>query len=59
MQRNESERRPPQPRDDKDENESLEKPESAPNFLTARELQVRDPAKREPREKPAPKRGGD
>ena len=59
MQRNEPERRPPQPGEDKDEDESLEKPENTPNFLTARELQVRDPAKQENREKPAPKRGGD
>ena len=50
-----------QPRRDDDEEESPQKPESAPNFLTARELQARDPAKNEEREKPQPgqKRGGD
>lgn len=58
MQRNVPERRQPQPVDDKGEDESLQKPESTPNFLTARELQVREPAKNENREKPGQKRGG-
>jgi hypothetical protein len=32
-------------RQDPNEDEELEKPESVPNFLTARELQAREPAK--------------
>jgi hypothetical protein len=59
MQRNEPERRQPRPGDEEDE--SLEKPASAPSFLTARELQVKVPAKSQDREKPQPgqKRGDD
>jgi len=58
MQRNEPERGKPRPGD---EDEPLEKPESAPSFLTARELQVKVPAKSQGREKPQPgqKRGND
>ena len=76
MQRNEPERRQglrktaerdaskpgnPQARPDEEEDEAPEKPENAPSFLTARELQARDPGKNEEREKPQPgqKRGGD
>jgi hypothetical protein len=62
MQRNEPERRRDprktaerdasqpmggQPRPGDDESESLQKPENVPSFLTARELQARDPAKNE------------
>ena len=67
MQRNEPERRrdprktaerdagetmdgEPRPRDEGDE--SLEKPENVPSFLTARELQAREPAKKVGGEKP-------
>jgi hypothetical protein len=76
MQRNEPERRrdarkdvkrdasepmggQPQPGDDEDE--ALEKPDAAPSFLTARELQAREAGKGEEREKPQPgrKRGDD
>ena len=47
------------PRPDDEEEESPQKPESAPNFLTARELQAREPAPDQEREKPQPgqKRG--
>jgi hypothetical protein len=66
MQRNESERRRDprktaerdasqpmggQPRPD-DGDEPLEKPENVPSFLTARELQAREPAKSQGGEKP-------
>ena len=48
-----------QPRPDDDGEESPQKPESAPSFLTARELQAREPAREAEREKPEPgqKRG--
>ncbi|HET9470657.1 MAG TPA: hypothetical protein VFO24_06095 [Usitatibacter sp.] len=74
MQRNEPERRRDARKDAKrdasepmggqpqpGEDEAIEKPESAPIFLTARELQAREPVKGEGREKPQPgqKRGGD
>ena len=32
---------------DDDDEDALEKPENVPSFLTARELQARDPVKRE------------
>jgi len=59
MQRNEPERGKPRPGDEEDE--SLEKPERAPSFLTARELQVKVPARGQDRGKPQPgqKRGDD
>jgi hypothetical protein len=71
MQRNEPERRrdprktaerdASQPMDGQsppgdDEDESLQKPDTIPSFLTAQELQVRQPAKSEDREKPATER---
>ena len=49
----------PRPGEEEDEDESLRKPENAPSFLTAQELQAREPAKSADREKPAPKRKGD
>jgi hypothetical protein len=76
MQRNEPERRHDrrknaerdadqsvggQPRPGDEEDESLQKPESTPSFLTARELQAKEPAKSEHHEKrqPGQKRGDD
>ena len=42
----------PQPGDDEAGDEALEKPESTPSFLTARELQAREPAKKDGGGKP-------
>ena len=40
-----------QPRTD-EEDDALENPETVPSFLTARELQAREPAKAQPRDVP-------
>jgi hypothetical protein len=41
-----------------DEDASLQKPEDTPSFLTARELQARDPAKGEDPAVPPKRKGG-
>ena len=60
----------PQPPANDEEEDKLEKPERAPSFLSARELQAREPAKgrateeessdepEEPAEKPRGRKGG-
>jgi len=41
-----------QPRDHEEDDEALQDPETVPSFLTARELQAREPSKAQPRDVP-------